>query len=99
MLLKDIPVVDGHTMTEDLRIGDLHHGGLHMERPQDTLELGILNLLFQELPERLHAHEGCIEHFPRLQGDLFFQYGRFAVGSHKFDLRRGRGRDCQRFLI
>jgi hypothetical protein len=37
-----------HRMAEDDRVGDLHHRRLHVQRKQDALGLGLLDLLGEE---------------------------------------------------
>ena len=99
MLGKDILVIDRHSMTEDLRVRDLHHGGFHVKREQYALFGRVLNLLFEECAQRLDAHEGGIHHFARLQGHFRLQDGRLAILADKLDphfSRRGRG---QRLFI
>ncbi len=66
VLFEHVLVIDGHGMAENLRIRDLHHGGLHVEREENALLLGVLDLFLDELTQGRDAHEGRIEDFPGL---------------------------------
>ncbi|MCG3774186.1 MAG: hypothetical protein JW395_1003 [Nitrospira sp.] len=79
-----------HGMTEDLGIRDLHHGSLHMNREQHALLLGIFDLLLQELPQSLLAHEGGVDDFIGLQCHFRLEHSRLAVLTDELDLRIGR---------
>jgi len=86
-------------MAEDLRVGDLHHGGLHMEWKENALGLGILDLLFQERTKRLDTHKGRIQHFTGLQRDLFLQNRGLTIRANELDFRRRRSGNRARLFI
>ena len=49
MFFKDVFKIDGHAMTENNRVRDLHHGGLHVQRQENAALLGVFDLLLEEL--------------------------------------------------
>ena len=86
-------------MAEDDRVGDLHHRRLHVEREEDTVGLGLGNLLAEEGHERLLAHHGAVEDLPGLQRSLFLEGLGHAILSDKLDLHVGRRRNGHRLLV
>mmetsp|Transcript_38759 Transcript_38759/g.93012 ORF Transcript_38759/g.93012 Transcript_38759/m.93012 type:complete len:322 (-) Transcript_38759:227-1192(-) len=84
---EDVLVVHLHAMPKHNRVGDLHHGGLQVQREEDVLRLCVLNLLLEEFAERVAVHEAGIEHLPFLQGQLVLQNCDGAVVCHQLDAR------------
>ena len=56
VLLDHIGEEHGHDMAEHDRVGDLHHRRLDVQREQHALLLGVVDLLGEELAQRLGAH-------------------------------------------
>ncbi len=58
VLFKDLTEVRSHSVTKNDRVGHLHHGGLHVQREQNSLLLCFGDLFFKERQQRAAAHEG-----------------------------------------
>ncbi len=99
VLLEHILVKDRNRVSEHDGVGDLHHGGFHVERPEDTLLLGLIDLLLQKLAQGLDAHERRVQHFAGLQRDLVLEHRHLAVRTDELDLRRGRSGNRQRLFV
>jgi hypothetical protein len=59
--LEDVGQEGGHRVAEEHRVGDLHHGGLEVHRPQQILGLGGVQGLRVELLEGRHRHVGGVD--------------------------------------
>ncbi len=69
-LVEDVLVVDAHRMSEDDRVGNLHHGRLDVQGPHDAGFLAVLQGLLEEVAQLAAAHEHAVEHFAFLQAQL-----------------------------
>ena len=49
MFGKDVFKIDGHAMTENNRVRNFHHGGLHVQRQQNVALLGVFDLVLEKL--------------------------------------------------
>ena len=49
VFLKDVVKVDGDAVTENDGVGNLHHGGLHVQRQQNAALFGVFDLLLEKL--------------------------------------------------
>ena len=89
MFRDEILEEDIHGVSENDRIGNLHHRGLHVQGEEHPSLPGFRHLLFKELEKGLFAHDGRVEHFAGLEGRLFLEHSDFAIRSDEFDLHRG----------
>ena len=83
----------GNDMAEHDRIGDLHHGRLHVQREQHAFLLGGFDLLGEEGAQRLAAHHRRVDDLAGLKRRLRLQHRDGAVGADQFDAGVGRRRD------
>ena len=90
MLLENVLIEDRNGVPEHDRVGDLHHGGLEVQREQHAALLRILDLLFIEFPQGADIHHRRVDHFPFQEIQLLLQDGRFPVAGDELDsyLRR-----------
>ena len=72
------PLLD--RVTEDDRVRNLHHRGLHVQREQNALFLGLLDFLGQERVQRLGGHVGRVDHGALGVGHALFQDGLATCG-------------------
>ena len=80
---------DLNGVAEDDRIGDLHHGGFHVKREEQTSALFASAICaFEKGDERLLPHDGRIENFTGFEGSLSLRTVTVAV-------RRSRARFLQ----
>ena len=86
-------------VAEDDGVGDLHHGGLKVEREQDALLLRGGDLLFEEGDEGLLAHDRGVEDFTGLERSLLLEDLDGAVGCHELDSDVGGVGDGDGFLV
>ncbi len=84
-----VELFDDHA--EHDRVGDLHHGGLQVQREQDALGLGIGDLRLHERGQRVAAHHRGIDDLTGLDGGLFLQHDGGAVSLLQFDLQVAGG--------
>jgi len=73
MRFKDRRKEGAHCVTEDDRVGDLHHRGFHVEREKRAFGFGLFDLVCEERAERCCAHIGGINHCARRVGNGVFQ--------------------------
>ncbi len=66
-------------------VGNLHHGGLQVNRQQYTGGLGIGDLLGDEGFQGIAAHRGAVDDLGSFDGGLFFQDGGGAVFGDQLD--------------
>ncbi len=86
-------------MTEDDRVGDLHHGGLEVHREEYVLGLGAGDLVGEEGVERLGRDEGAVNDFAALDLEAVLEDRLGAVGRGVADGEGvGRGED-HRLLV
>ena len=90
---------DFHSVAEDDRVGDLHHGGLKVEGEEDALLLRGGDLLFEEGDERLLVHDRGVDDFAGLEGSLLLEDLDGAVGRHELDSHVGGVGDGDGFLV
>ena len=90
---------DPHGVAEDDRVGDLHHGGLQVEREEDAVLFGFGDLLFQEGEEGLLVHDGGVEDFAGLEGSLFLENFDSAIGDDELDFHVGCLGNDDGFLV
>mmetsp|Transcript_2139 Transcript_2139/g.5829 ORF Transcript_2139/g.5829 Transcript_2139/m.5829 type:complete len:333 (+) Transcript_2139:1952-2950(+) len=83
---------------EDDWIAHLHHGGLHVEREEGSVLLGVLDLSLDEFPELGHVHGRGVDHFAVLKSDSLLQDRPGAVLSNEDDVHLGRLGDSHRPL-
>ena len=89
-LSSAVLVKHGDAMAEHDRIGDLHHGGLEVQRQQDAVALRGLDLLGVERAQRGDVHHGRVDHLARQQRQLLLPHGDRAAGGHELDAHVGR---------
>ena len=77
-------------MTKNDGVRDLHHGGLQMQRENQTSVPCIVHLFFKERIESFFAHEHAVNDLASQQGKLGFQdQGFTALGDQfHFDITR-----------
>ena len=85
MLLENVLVEDRNRVPEHDRVGDLHHGGLEVQRQQHAALLRILDLLFVEFPQGADIHHRRVDHFTFQEIQLLFQDGRLPVAGDELD--------------
>lgn len=75
-------------VTEDDRVGDLHHRGLEVHGEQDVLGLGTRDLGGEELTQRGDTHDGGVHDLAREDGYGLAQHGGGAVVARELDAQR-----------
>jgi hypothetical protein len=70
MLGEDRLEVGADRVAEDDGVGDAHHRRLQMDREQDARALGVFELLGEEAPKGLPAHNRSVDHLARLAVEL-----------------------------
>ena len=93
MLLDHIGEVDRDGMAEHDGISDLHHGRFDVQREQNALLLGVLDLLGEEGAQCLAAHHGGVDDLAGVDLGLRFQHSCLAIGAGQLDANVGRGGD------
>mmetsp|Transcript_58613 Transcript_58613/g.166741 ORF Transcript_58613/g.166741 Transcript_58613/m.166741 type:complete len:562 (-) Transcript_58613:989-2674(-) len=79
-----VEILADHVAEHD-GVRDLHHGCLQVEREEDVLLLGVLDLRLVERPQAHLAHVGGVDHLAREQRGLGLQHGRGPVVRRKLD--------------
>ena len=95
----EVPEEHFHRMSEEDRIGHLHHRGLEVEGKKNTHLPCFGDLLRIERDQRLPAHERAVEHLARLQLDAVFEHDRCPVCGNELDFHRGGFRHRHRLLV
>ena len=85
VLVQGVLVEDGDGVAEQDRIGDLHHRRLEVERQQQALGLGVLDLVGVEGAQGLHAHERPAEDLAVERGQLVLEDLDRAVRALELD--------------
>ena len=98
MLLEHVGIIHADGMTEDDRVRDLHHRGLHVQREQQTPVPGVVNLAGQELAECRPAHHRRVDHLTLLQCEAVLENRGFPRRILHHDLHRAGGRHHVRLL-
>ncbi len=75
-------------VAEDDRVGDLHHGGLEVQREQHALGLGAGDLRGEELAQRGDAHDGRVDDLVLEDGYGLAEHGGGAVVAVQLDAER-----------
>ena len=90
VLLEHVLEEDRHGVAEHDGVGDLHHGGLEVQREQHALLLRVLDLLLVELAERADVHHRRVDDLAVQQGRVLLEDRRLPVGADELDpvLRR-----------
>eukprot|EP00038_Savillea_parva_P008522 m.177508 g.177508 ORF g.177508 m.177508 type:complete len:566 (+) comp14363_c0_seq1:88-1785(+) len=78
---KNVLEVRAYGSAENDGVRDLHHGCLHVERQQQIVLLGILQLLFQKAIQRRQVHHHGVNHLTRQHGE-FLQHRRLPIRRH-----------------
>ena len=99
VLVEDVGEEGPHGVAEDDRVGDLHHRGLEVQREEDALRLGIVELAGQEVAELRPAHHGGVEDLAGLQRDGGPQHRHRTVVGHVLDGDLGGRLDRHRLLV
>ena len=99
MLVENVGKVSSHSMTENNRIGDLHHRRFHVQRKQDPFGFGIRDLLFQKSGQLFDLHHGRIDHLPLQNRHRILQHGNRTVIRDQFDSNATRRRNRARFFV
>ena len=76
---EHIIIVGAHSVAEDDRVGDFHHGGLDVQRPEHALRLRGSDLFVEEGSQRRTVHASCIDDFVFLHGHAFMQHIRVVL--------------------
>jgi hypothetical protein len=69
VLLENPSVVHANGVPEHDGIGDLHHGGLQVQRQQHALIFRLLCLAFVKGLQRATSHYGGVKHLAFLKGN------------------------------
>ena len=77
-------VIDLDAVTKHDRVRDLHHGGLHVQREQNTGFTAVFHFLFVELAQCLLTHEHRVDDFAGFEGHFLFQNRSFAAFGDEF---------------
>ena len=85
VLGEHVLVEDGNRMAEHDGIGDLHHGGLEVQRQQQAFLPGRLDLGSVEGPQGFDIHHRGIDDFTVQQGGLLLEDHDGAVLAHELD--------------
>src|SRR3546814_13747736 len=72
-LFRSVFIELGNDLAEHDRVGDLHHGGLEVNRQQDAFLLGVFDLSGDEVAQGIFAHRGAVEDLTGLYGGFFLQ--------------------------
>jgi len=99
VLLEDVLVEDGDGVAEHDRVGDLHHGGLEVEREQHPVLPGVLDLVREELAEGLRAHPRGVDDLAGQQRGLLLQNRHLAGRVDELDAVVGGLLDGERVLV
>ena len=86
-------------VTEDDRVADLHHGGLQVQGEEQSVRLGLGDLIFEKGDEGAPAHGGGVHDLARLEGEFRQQREGAAVLGGQFDLYFGGGGQGGGFLV
>ena len=73
-------------MAEDDRVGNLHHGCLHVEGEQDVLLNGFVELFGEEGAERVAVHYRSIDYFAFQKHEFVLQNSAFTGRIDEFDM-------------
>mmetsp|Transcript_58612 Transcript_58612/g.166734 ORF Transcript_58612/g.166734 Transcript_58612/m.166734 type:complete len:276 (-) Transcript_58612:1847-2674(-) len=92
-----VEILADHVAEHD-GVRDLHHGCLQVEREEDVLLLGVLDLRLVERPQAHLAHVGGVDHLAREQRGLGLQHGRGPVVRRQLDPDLGGIRGHVRLL-
>lgn len=86
-------------VAEDDGVGDLHHGGFHVQGEEDTFGFGDGDLFFDEGGEGLFAHEGGVDDFTGFERGGGFEDFDAAVFAGELDFDVGGGGDGDGFFV
>ena len=81
VLGEDILEIRADGMAEEDGVGDLHHRRLEVERQQQPLAAGAVDLRLVEGEQGAAAHDGGVEDFAGLEGRLVLEHDRRAVSG------------------
>lgn len=90
---------DADGVAEEDGVGDLHHGGLEVEREENAVGFGLGDLLLVEGNEGFPADLGGVEDLAGLEGELREENLHGAVGAHELDLGGGGSGEGEGFLV
>src|SRR3546814_3691234 len=84
-LFRSVFIELGNDLAEHDRVGDLHHGGLEVNRQQDAFLLGVFDLSGDEVAQGIFAHRGARseEHTSELQSLMRISYAVFCLKKKK----------------
>ena len=85
VLVEQFLVEDLYRVTEDDRVGDLHHRGFDVQGEHHTGFFAVFNAIIEELAQRLAAHEHAVQHFAFLQRQFTLENGLLTLGVLKDD--------------
>ena len=86
-------------VTEDDRVGDLHHRGLHVQREQDARVLRVGDLFGEERPECADAHDRRVDDLTGQDRNIRLQHRDRSVGVDVFDPDGPGGLDRDGLLV
>ena len=98
MLLEHILEENHNCVAEHDRVGDLHHGGLQVQREQHALLLGVVDLLGIKGAQRLDVHGRGVDDLAGLQRQLVLEHRGLAIAADELDACSGRLRHGHRGL-
>ena len=75
-------------MSEDDRVGNLHHGRFHVEGEKNVLLEGLVQLLGEKRAQGVAIHYGSVYHFAFKQLESLLEGFAFSGGVDEFDLYR-----------
>ena len=90
VLVKNRLEIHRNGVTEDDRIGDLHHRRLEVQREQHALLFGILYLGGVKRAQGAATHHAGVDDFTRLQLERFLEHQGLAVVTDELDACGGR---------
>ena len=99
VLLEDVLEKHRDRVSEQDRIGHLHHGCLEMDREKLIVLPGVLDLFLVELPERLHAHVGAVENLSRCCREPVLERLGLVARSQQLDRERSAVLHHDRLLV
>jgi len=98
VLFQHRRVEHGNELTEDDRVGHLHHCGLEVHREQHARLFGIFNLRGDKFAQGFLAHDRSVEQFAREHLGRFFQHLVAAILSYQLDTHAARLSDFHRLF-
>ena len=99
MLVEYVLEVRFDRVAKNDGVGNLHHGGFHVQRKQNALSFRIGDLFGKKFVQFAAVHRGCVNDFASKHGDGFFEHGGRSISSDQLNFQVVSGIEGRRLFI